>query len=182
LKLEDVVFVGHSVSAMIGVLAAIQKPKFFSKMILIGASPHYLNEDDYHGGFSKEDVDSIYRAALGEFSEWASGFAAQAMGNPERPELAKQFALSIQSLDINHALSALCAIFQSDHRHDIQKLDKPTLLIQTKFDSVVPLEVAEYLHRHIANSQLVLIDATGHLPHVSAPGEVIYAIEQFLNT
>lgn len=92
LKLKDVIFVGHSVAAMIGVLAAIQKPRFFSKMILIGASPRYLNDETYHGGFTKEDVDGLYQAVIASFSAWATGFAALAMGNPKRPELASHFA------------------------------------------------------------------------------------------
>ena len=181
LKLEGVVFVGHSVAAMIGVLAAIQKPRLFSKMVLIGASPRYMDAEDYHGGFTREDIDALYKAVLASFSGWANGFAALAMGNPQQPELARHFAESIKSQDVNHALSALCAIFQSDHRQDLPKLNKPTLLIQSGEDVAVPLEVAEYLHRHIASSQLAVIDSTGHLPHMSAPAKVVRAILDFLD-
>jgi sigma-B regulation protein RsbQ len=181
LKLEDAIFVGHSVAAMIGVLAAIEKPRHFSKMVLIGASPRYMNADDYHGGFTREDIDALYEAVLAGFSNWATGFAAVAMGNPQQPELARHFAASIQSLDVNHALSTLCAIFQSDHRQDLPRLNKPTLLIQAREDIAVPLAVAEYLHRHIPLSQLEVINATGHLPHISAPAEVVRAMQGFLS-
>lgn len=181
LELKDVVFVGHSAGGMIGVLAAIQRPEFFSRMILIGASPRYMNDDGYQGGFTKADIDAIYQAVTLGFAAWAAGFAAYAMGNPERPELAKHFAATIQDLDKNHALTALCAIFQSDHRQDAARLNKPTLLIQSQADMAVPLAVAEYLNQHIEASQLVVINATGHLPHISAPSEVIDAIQQFID-
>ncbi|MBS1210266.1 MAG: alpha/beta hydrolase [Proteobacteria bacterium] len=181
LQLENMVFVGHSVAGMIGVLAAIQAPQYFSKLILIGASPRYMNDSNYHGGFAKENIDAIYANVMSSYASWATGFAAQTMGNPDRPELARYFAASIQGQDVNHALSALCAIFQSDHRADLQKLKTPTLLVQTKEDIAVPLCVAEYMNQHIEASQLLVINATGHLPHISAPASVIQAIQDFLD-
>lgn len=180
LNLKDAVFVGHSAGSMIGVLAANEKPGLFRKMVLIGASPRYLDDEGYHGGFTKSGLESLYQAVTLQYDDWAKGFASLAMGNPDRPFLAEQFARSIIGLGVNPALSALNAIFQSDHREDIKKISKPTLLIQALEDIAVPREVAEYLHLNIPGSCLAVINATGHLPHISAPTEVIAAIRAFL--
>ncbi len=181
LELREAVLVGHSVGAMIGVLAAIERPRHFARLALIGASPRYLDDAHYRGGFTEEDLSALYRNVTLQYTEWADQFAAAAMGNPERPQLAAHFASTIKTMKTSHALTALCAIFQSDHRQDIARLQLPTLLIQSREDVAVPMEVAEYMHRHIAGSRLQIIGATGHLPHISAPDEVIAALRTFID-
>lgn len=180
LQLEDAILVGHSVGAMTGLLAAIRKPGCFSRLALISASPRYLNDDGYRGGFAEDDLKALYQAVALSYSEWADAFAPVAMGNAHAPQLAIHFAESIKSIPADRALTVLCSIFQSDHRADIRKLAIPTLLIQAQEDMAVPLEVAEYLHQHIQGSRLVVIEATGHLPHVSAPAEVVAALRGFI--
>jgi sigma-B regulation protein RsbQ len=180
LQIEDAVLVAHSVGAMIGVLAANAEPARFSRLVLIGASPRYLDEPGYRGGFTKPDLDALYSAVSSVYPDWADQFAPLAMGNPDRPQLAQHFAATLKSIPAQSAFTVLCSIFQSDHRQDVCKLDKPTLLIQSQQDVAVPLEVAEYLNREIRGSRLAVIDATGHLPHVSAPAAVVAAMRDFI--
>jgi sigma-B regulation protein RsbQ len=180
LRLKNTIVVGHSVGAMIGVLAAIKRPEVFSKLVLIGASPRYVDDGEYRGGVSKDDLNALYRAVAGNYFDWADAFAPLAMANADRPSLAVDFAETIKTIPAQSALTVLCSIFQSDHRADLDQLDKPTLLIQAREDIAVPLAVAEYLHRHIKESRLSVINATGHLPHISAPAEVIAAMHDFV--
>ncbi len=180
LRIKDAVLVGHSVGAMIGILAANTEPGRFSRLVLIGASPRYLDEPGYHGGFAKSDLDALYSAVSTGYREWADHFAPLAMGNSDRPQLAQYFATTLKSIPAQHAFTVLCSIFQSDHRQDVRALDKPTLLIQAQHDVAVPSEVAAYLHREIRGSRMAIIDATGHLPHISAPDAVIASMRDFI--
>jgi sigma-B regulation protein RsbQ len=180
LGLRDAILIGHSVGAMLCLLAAVRRPDLVSRLVLIGASPRYLDEPGYHGGFSEALLAETYSTVSRSYTSWADGFAAIAMANPERPQLAQHFANSLKSIPAGHALTVLYSIFQSDHRADLPRVARPTLLIQARDDIAVPPEVAEYLHRHIAGSLLTVIDATGHLPHVSAPDQVIAAMQGFV--
>ena len=180
LKLRDAVVVGHSVGAMISVLAAIKEPSFFARLVLIGASPRYLDDGDYRGGFTQKDLNELYRAIARHYPDWADSFAPRVMANADRPSLASNFAATIKSIPAERTLTVLCSIFQSDHRADLEKLDKPTLLIHANEDLAVPQEVAQYLQRAIKGSRLSVINATGHLPHISAPSEVIAAMYDFV--
>ena len=179
LALRDAVMVGHSVGAMIGLLASIARPRGFSKLVLVGASPRYLDDEGYRGGFAKADLDAIYSSLMKGYSAWADAFAPLAIGNPERPELARRFADALKAIAPERALTVLYSIFQSDHRADLRKVSHPTLILQSRDDAVVPMAVAEYLHREIRGSKLVLMQASGHLPHVSAPQAVIDALRAF---
>ena len=180
LAVQGAVLVGHSVGAMIGVLAALRQPSRFSRLVLIGSSPRYLNDTGYEGGFSEEQLNGLYSTMSSSYEGWADQFAPQVMRNLHRPALAQQFATNIKSIPPERALTVLCSIFQSDHRSDIQKLPHPTLLIHGEDDIAVPIAVAHYLNRHIAGSQLAIIEAEGHLPHISAPAEVLRAMHDFV--
>lgn len=179
-EVKDAILVAHSVSGMIGLLAAIKRPEFFAKMVLVGASPRYLNDKDYEGGFEQKGLDEIFDTMANNYFAWVSGFSAAAMANPENPHLAENFASTLKAIRPDIAQSVARVIFQSDYRKEVSKLNKPTLLIQAKEDIAVPLSVAEYLHQKIANSKLKVIDAYGHFPHISAPEAVIKEIEQFI--
>ena len=180
LKLHDAILVGHSSGAMICALAAISQPALFSRLVLIGASPRYIDDESYRGGFSRSDVDAIY-SSISTGPSWADDFAPLAMGNADRPELTAQFAESLKAIPPDRALTVLCSILQSDYRDEIGKLAIPTLIIQTINDHGVPLAVAEFLKRTIPNSQLKIIEADGHLPHISAPEKVLAALRPFLD-
>lgn len=180
LQIENGIMVGHSVSGMIALLAAIKAPQYFSKLVLIGANARYLNEGDYKGGFEQTDLDVLYQAMSTNYQAWASGFSRIAMANPESPQLAESFAKSLSVIRPDIAQSVARVIFQSDYRDQLHKLEKPTLLLQAKEDIAVPIQAAEYLHQHIKGSRLEVIDATGHFPHISAPHAVTAAIQSFL--
>lgn len=180
LDLRDAILVGHPAGAMIGLLAAIREPDRFSRLVLIGASPRYLNAEDYRGVFTNADLDGLYSAVMNSYSTWADGFAPVVMRNSERPQLSRHFAEAIKRIPSETALMLLCSIFQSDHRADLASVDHPTLLIPSKDDLALLGEVAEYLHKHIRGSRLRVIDASGHLPHVSAPAEVVNAMREFI--
>ncbi|HJV26229.1 MAG TPA: alpha/beta hydrolase [Aromatoleum sp.] len=182
LELHDAIFVGHSLGAMTGVLASNKQPTRFSRLALICASPHYLNCDQYQGGFTQDDLNQVYSAIDDEFDEWATAFAPLMMGNPDQPQLARYFMDAIRAIPQDRVMTVLCSIFQSDHRQDIERIEKPALLLQSRDDIAVPPEVTEYLHRHIPGSRLVMLDATGHLPHLSAPAEVAKALRPFVES
>lgn len=180
LGLDKPVLVGHSLGAMTCVVAANRRPELFSRLVLIAASPRYLDADGYRGGLTPADVDNIYAAIVERYGEWADAFAPIAMGNPEKPELARYFAETIRSIPPKWPMTVLCSILQQDHRDTVRKVSLPTLLIQSAEDFCVPAEVAHFLNRSIAGSRLMVIDATGHLPHVSAPRAVIAAMSEFV--
>ncbi|GAA4460198.1 alpha/beta hydrolase [Nemorincola caseinilytica] len=180
LDVKDAIMVGHSVSGMISLLAAIKQPDLFSEMILVGASPRYLNDDGYVGGFDQPSLNGLYDAMANNYYAWVSGFAPAAMANPDRPELAMGFAETLSAIRPDIAQSVARVIFQSDHRADLHKLNKRTLLLQTKHDIAVPMQVAEYLARNIGNSTMHVVDAEGHFPHISAAKEIIREIRNFI--
>lgn len=180
LQLRDVVFVGHSVSGMIGLLASRKAPHLFSKMIFMNASPRYLNDGDYTGGFEKQDLMELYRLMASNYYAWARGFAANAMGNPDKPQLANEFARTLSEVRPDVALAVAKAIFESDHREDLKGFTIPSLIIQSTNDIAVPLFVGNYLHQHFVNSTLSVIQTEGHFPHISAPEELIRELKNFI--
>jgi sigma-B regulation protein RsbQ len=181
-KESKVIFVGHSVSGMIGLLASIKRPELFQKLILLAASPRYLNDNDeqYIGGFDQQTLDDLYAMMKNNYHAWASGFADMVMSNPERPQLAERFGKTLGALRPDIALMIAKVIFQSDYRKELEKVNHPVLVVQCQEDVAVPRETSEYLHRQIKNSSYQLIGATGHLPDVSAPDEVSKAILSFI--
>jgi len=182
LDLQDVIFVGHSVSAMIGILAAIKAPELFQKLVLIGPSPKYINEPGYVGGFNREDIDGLLESLDGNYLNWAAAIAPVIMGNADRPELGQELAASFCRSNPEIARNFAYLTFLSDNRADLKNLRTPALILQCKEDVIAPLEVGEYLHQHIPESELIVLDATGHCPNLSAPQETIAAMKAFLNT
>lgn len=180
LQVRQTIYIGHSMSAMIGLLAALQEPEFFSRMIFIEGSPRYLNDEGYHGGFGQADLDSLFEAMAANYQAWVSGFASLAMDNPERADLALEFARTLSAMRPDIALAVARFIFQSDHRAHLPELRLPTLVIQSRRDIAVPIEVGEYMARHLPQGKLALVEARGHFPHMSAPAAVNEAIRSFL--
>jgi len=183
LHLNDCTLVGHSLSGMVGLLAAVAEPQRFRQLVFVKASPRYLNEAStgYHGGFEQEQLNGLYAAMASSFAVWAMGFAPQAMGNPEQPELAQEFTRTMSAMRPDIALATARMIFQSDHRADLPLLKVPTLILQSGDDLAVPNEVGHYMARHIPRATLVPIEARGHLPHLSAPKAVTGAIDTYLS-
>ena len=180
LDLNQVIYIGHSVGGMIGLLAAKAQPERFSKMVFIGASPRYQNEEGYTGGFEAEDLEGLFDSMKSNYYAWASGFSQVVMQNPEVPKLAETFAKTLTDIRPDIALSVAKVIFKSDYRTALSDFNHPVLLVQAHADIAVPMQVAEYLNKNIINSQLVVVNAFGHLPHISAPNEIIKAIKAFI--
>jgi sigma-B regulation protein RsbQ len=175
-----VVFVGHSVSAMIGVLAAVQQPNAFDKLILIGPSPSYINDGDYVGGFNRADIEGLLQTLDSNYLGWSSAMAPVIMGNPARPELGTELTESFCRTDPDIARHFAQVTFLSDNRRDLASVQTPSLIVQCSDDLIAPQAVGEYVHRQIAGSCMVTLQATGHCPHLSAPEETIAAMREYL--
>lgn len=180
LELEDVRFVGHSVSGMIGVLAAIQEPRLFQRLVLVGPSPRYLNDAGYVGGFERSDIQELLETMDKNYIGWANFLAPLVMKNPERPELTSELTESFCSTDPTLARRFAEVTFFSDNRGDLSKLTVPSLILQCSEDLIAPTAVGEYLHRHLARSTLRVMQAKGHCPHMSAPEETRGLIREYL--
>lgn len=180
LGLQDVILVGHSVSSMIAVLAAAADPKLFSKLILIGPSPRYINDEDYYGGFNLEDIEGLMEALDSNYLGWAAQMAPVIMGNGERPELGEELTNSFCRTNPAIAKHFARVTFLSDNRGDLHAVKVPTLVVQCAEDVIAPKEVGEYVHENIANSSFRLLKATGHCPNLSAPEETINVMKEFL--
>lgn len=181
LKLQNVIFVGHSVSSMIGMLASLMQPELFERLIMVGPSPRYLNDDpDYIGGFKKSDVEELLDMMEMNFVGWATYLAPIVMNNPERPVLVQELETSFCSSNPAITRQFAEATFYSDHREDLFKVTVPSLIMQCSEDSIVPIKVGDYLHRHLRNSTLRLMKAKGHYPHLSHPEETVTIIKEYI--
>jgi sigma-B regulation protein RsbQ len=180
LAIRDGVFVGHSVSAMIGVLAAIADPTHFERLVMIGPSPRYVDEDGYVGGFGREDIQQLLEFQDSNYLGWSSTLAPVIMGNPDRPELAAELENSFCRTDPEIAKQFAAVTFLSDNRADLPKVPTRSLVLQCREDAIAPPAVGEYVHARLPSSELVVLDATGHCPHLSHPEETIAAIKAFL--
>jgi sigma-B regulation protein RsbQ len=182
LDLRDIIFVGHSVSSMIGVLAANEEPDRFEKLILIGPSPRYLNDQSYVGGFERKDIEGLFDMMDRNFIGWANFLAPAIMKNPDRPELGVELTESFCSTDPEIARRFAEATFLADNRADLARVTVPSLILQCSDDMVAPESVGRYLNSELAKSTLRVMKATGHCPHMSHPEETVTLIKQYLET
>jgi sigma-B regulation protein RsbQ len=182
LELEDVVFVGHSVSAMIGVLAAALEPDRFRALVMVGPSPRYIDDEGYVGGFTRADIDGLLESLDSNYLGWSSAMAPGIMGNPEQPELAAELTNSFCRTNPEIAKQFARVTFLSDNRADLSSVRIPTLVLQCSEDVIAPASVGEFVHRSIPGSTLVNLRATGHCPHLSAPDETAAAIRKFVDS
>lgn len=180
LALEDLIFVGHSVSAMIGVLAAIQAPQHFQKLILVSPSPCYINDVDYVGGFERHDIEQLLDLMERNYLGWASFLAPVAMKNEDNPDLSRELEASFCSTDPEIAIRFAKATFYADNRSDLPKVQVPSLILQCTEDSIAPEAVGYYLQHHLPQSTLQIMQATGHCPHMSHPEETTALIKAYL--
>jgi len=180
LGIEGGVFVGHSVSAMIGILAAKQAPGMFDRLVLVGPSPCYTNDGDYVGGFERADIEELLQFMDSNFLGWSSMLAPQIMGNADRPELAEELTNSFCRADPDIAKAFARVTFLSDNRADLDGVSVPALILQCAKDVIAPDCVGEYVHARLPGSRLVNLEATGHCPNLSAPDETIAAIRSWL--
>lgn len=175
-----VTFVGHSVSAMIGALAAIRAPELFDALVMVGPSPCYLNDGAYRGGFERADIEGLLDLLDGNHHAWAAQMAPVIMGNPERPHLAAELEASFCRMEPQAARIFARVTFTSDCRADLPLLGVPTLILQSADDAVAPVEVGQWVADQVRGSHFVHLGAKGHCPHVSAPEETARAIRAWL--
>jgi sigma-B regulation protein RsbQ len=175
-----VVFVGHSVSAMIGLLADLRQPGKFAGHMMIGPSPCYINDHDYVGGFSREDIDSLLETLEANYLGWASSIAPAIMGAPQQPELSQELSASFCRTDPEIAKQFARVTFTADNRADLPKLKTPALIVQSSDDFIAPMVVGEYLRDHLPNAMLRVVENNGHCPHLSAPCASASAMDEFL--
>ena len=175
-----VIFVGHSVSAIIGVLASVQNPEAFECLVLVGPSPSYINDGQYVGGFSRPDIEGLLKMLEDNHLGWSKAMAPAIMKNPEHPELTQELENSFCRTDPMIARHFARVTFLSDNRADLSRVTVPTLVMQCSEDDIAPECVGDYVHRNIPGSRLVRLQATGHCPHMSAPAETIRVIRGYL--
>ncbi|KAK9163737.1 hypothetical protein Syun_004639 [Stephania yunnanensis] len=174
LHISSCIYVGHSVSAIIGVLASITRPDLFSKLVLISASPRYLNDVDYYGGFEQEELEQLFEAMRSNYQAWCSGFAPLAVGGDMDSVAVQEFSRTLFNVRPDIALSVAQTIFQSDLRHVLCLVTVPCHIIQSTKDLAVPVVVSEYLHHHLNSDSIVeVMPSDGHLPQLSSPDIVI---------
>jgi sigma-B regulation protein RsbQ len=183
LDLRDVVFVGHSVSAQIGLLASLRVPERFDRLVLIGPSPRYLNDPpDYVGGFERADIDGLIDMIDRNLLGFANFLAPAAMGAQNPAELTAELRDSICAADPYITRRFALATFLGDDRDKLPAVRVPALVIQCRDDSIAPMQVGEYVHRRLAGSMLRVLDASGHCPHLSHPAETVALIRDYLAT
>ncbi len=180
LAFRDAVYVGHSVAAMMGVLASVHAPGLFGKLVLVGPSPRYIDDGDFHGGFNLAQINELLEVLAENHMGWSATMAPVIMGNPGRPELAGELAESFCRTDPVIARAFARATFMADNREDLALVRIPTLIVQCSDDVIAPTQVGDYVHRHIQGSELVRLRATGHCPNLSSPQETIDAIRAFV--
>jgi sigma-B regulation protein RsbQ len=180
MKLSDIIFVGHSVSAMMGILAAKQAPQLFKALILVAPSPCYINDGDYVGGFSEGEIDELLDSLASNHMGWSMTMAPLIMANPDRTELAEELTNSFCRTDPTIAKQFARATFLTDSRDILNSCVTPSLILQCSNDIIAPMEVGEYIQNNMIDSKLVILEATGHCPHLSAPQETISAIKNYL--
>lgn len=178
--IEGVVFVGHSVSAMVGVLASLKAPELFSKLVLVGPSPRYIDDGDYVGGFGATQIEELLDFLAENPMAWSQAMAPAIMGNSDRPELGEELTASFCRTDPAIAKAFARATFTSDNRADLPKVTTPTLVLQCADDIIASEVVGRFVHAQIAGSELVMLKATGHCPNLSAPAEVVAAIQAYV--
>lgn len=174
------IFVGHSVSAMIGALASLKSPEMFSQLVMVGPSPCYINDTDYKGGFSRDDIEDLLHSLTDNPLAWSAAMAPAIVGNPDRPEYGQELTQSFCKLDPKIANGFARATFMSDNRTDLPKITAQTLVLQCRDDIIASETVGEYVSANIPDSKLVSLDATGHCPNLTAPDQVAEAIRDFV--
>ncbi|MBW3468422.1 alpha/beta fold hydrolase [Arthrospiribacter ruber] len=179
--LDQVIFIGHSVSAMIGALVAIKRPELIKKLVMIGPSPCYINKEDYYGGFEEKDIEEMISTLEDNYLGWSSYITPVIIGRPDKPEFSEELNNSFCSIRPDIAKHFAKVTFTSDNRNDLSKIKVPTLIIQTEPDVIAPEKVGEYVYHQISGSVFTKIQTAGHCPHLTAPELTIEEIKKFLN-
>lgn len=175
-----VIVVGHSVSAIISVLAAVARPDLFDRLVLVGPSPRYVDDGDYHGGFTAEEIDELLETMDSNYLGWSRVMAPVITGNPDRPHLGEELSDSFCRMDPDVARRFARATFLGDNREDLARVRTPTLVVQSRVDVIAPPEVGRYVQEHLPDSELVTIDTVGHCPNLSHPDALVDVVQDWL--
>lgn len=178
----NTIAIGHSLGGLAALLASVERPKLFRKLVLLGVSPRYASDVGYEGGFTHEAIQDTYHTLTTDYSVWRNSLAQSVLPANESRELVEQFASNLAAIPPNMMLTVLCSVLQTDHREDLAKLAVPVMVIQSQNDIFVPNAVADFMHANIHGSTLVKINASGHLPHVTHPHLVSQLIRDFLGS
>jgi sigma-B regulation protein RsbQ len=186
LDIGSLTYVGHSMGGMIGLLGALAEPEIFKKLILVGSSARYVDDPQsgYRGGFTKEQLDQLLAAMQTDYSAWANGFSAAAMGNPDLADLSADFSHSLKSLRADMAFRILRTAFMSDHRMEVDafsRLEKPCCVVQSSHDLAVSADAAKWLAQN-ASAQYVGLQIEGHFPHIVNPQVIANIVRDFVPT
>jgi sigma-B regulation protein RsbQ len=181
LNLRNVVLMGHSVGAIIGLLAAIEEPDRFASMVMIAPSPRFLNSHDYHGGYERRDVEELLTAMEADFMGWTQAFVPAVVGVTDRPDLLMNFTNSFVRANPTVVRHLTRVVFMADVRDELPRLTAPALIIQAAHDAITPLAVGQYLHDNLVDSCISIINTTGHCPHLTAPEQTMAAVDKFLS-
>lgn len=182
LDLEDVVLVGHSVSAMIGMLAVLDRPERYASLVMVSPSPRYTDDPPYVGGFSEADIDGLLDSLASNYLGWSSAMAPVIMGNPDQPALGEELTASFCRSDPDIARRFATVTFRSDNRAELGRVPVPTLVLQCSEDVIAPREVGRYVADAVPDARFVLLDAVGHCPNLSAPEATTAAIREFVES
>lgn len=182
LELTDAVLVAHSVSCMIGALAVALAPELFGALVMVGPSPRYVDDGDYVGGFTREDIDGLLETMDHNYLGWSAQMAQTIMASPDQPELEEELTNSFCRTDPEIARHFARTTFLGDNRADLADVPVPTLVVQVADDPIAPVEVGEFVHDQLPDSDLVMLDTVGHCPHMIAPDATIAAVRGFLET
>ncbi len=180
LEVQSGILVGHSVGATIGILAERLRPGLFDHLVLVGPSPRYVNEGDYIGGFEREDIEGLLDTLASNHLGWSRQMAPVIMGRSDRPELEEELTESFCRTDPKAAEDFARATFLADNREDLPHVRAKALILQCTDDPIAPVSVGEYVHQHIPNSELIVVETSGHCPHMSEPEVVIRAMRDFI--
>lgn len=180
LDAEDVILVGHSVSSMIGALAVAKRPDLFAKLVMVGPSARYINDDGYVGGFSQADIEDLLDSMDSNYLGWSRAMAPAIMSHADEPELAEELEASFCRTDPQIARQFAEVTFTSDNRDDLARVSTPTLVIQCSDDMIAPQSAGQFVRDHVAHATYAVLSTTGHCPHLSAPSETIATIDPFV--
>lgn len=178
LGLRKVIFLGHSMSGMAGLLAALDRPQIFDRLILLGASPRYLEDESYPEGLAREDMTAMFEVIAADFKSWARDFAPIMVARPADHSTTRIFAESMRRMRPDIALATWQTVMNSDFRNVLDRCRVPTSVLQTADDPAVPAAAAEYLRDHIPDCRMEILPTAGHLPHLTDPDLVLAALRR----
>lgn len=176
-----VTLVAHSISGMIGALASIRRPELFAQLIMVCPSPRYIDDGDYRGGYSAEDVRGLLAAIEANQPSWAAALAPAVTARDDRPEVVDSVRRLFAATPAKVATHFARVVFFSDVRHRLAEIPVPCTIIQSQGDIICPPHIGAYLHERIPASELVQLETSGHFVHLTEPELVSALIAQRLD-